>query len=189
VDGGARSVLGAAIPRPRRSSRSRKAGTAAVGDAFGELLRTIRKVKARGLAAGGSDVQSVRHLLLQTVVEEGPLRAGVLAAHVESDASTVSRHVAALVRSGLLTRRADQGDGRSSLLTLTDAGRAVAAEIQQASAQFYAQTLAGWQIDELYQFADLLDRFIAAYDQTYDAWMADHTTLSPIRSRPEGRKA
>ena len=59
--------------------------------------------------------------MLKCLQTEGPLRAGALADCLQSDPSTVSRQVAALVKDGLLERRADPDDGRASLLVLTDA--------------------------------------------------------------------
>ena len=106
----------------------RTAAVASVTDSFIDLQRTVRRSKARLLAAAGNDVESATHLLLHTVESEGPMRASALAASVHSDLSTVSRQVGALVGRGLLERRADQRDGRACVLAVTDAGRAAIAE-------------------------------------------------------------
>src|SRR6266702_273697 len=89
---------------------------ASVSESFIDLQRTVRRSKARLLAAAGNDVESATHLLLHTVESEGPMRASALAASAQADLSTVSRQVAALVSRGLLERRADQVDGRACLL-------------------------------------------------------------------------
>src|SRR5579871_500748 len=53
---------------------------ASVAESFTELLRTVRRWKARLLAAFGDDLESATRLLLHTVESEGPMRASALAA-------------------------------------------------------------------------------------------------------------
>jgi DNA-binding MarR family transcriptional regulator len=154
------------------------AGVATVADAVTGLLRTVRRSKARLLAAAGDNIDSAAQGLLRTAAAEGPLRASALAAAVHSDLSTVSRQVAALVTHGLLERRADPVDGRASLLVVTAAGQAVIAEHEHARAAFFEQVLSGWKPGELSQFAGLLRKFTADYDTTHTLWMTDATRHS-----------
>jgi DNA-binding MarR family transcriptional regulator len=151
----------------------RTAGVAAVTDSFIDLQRTVRRSKARLLAAAGNDVESATHLLLHTVESEGPMRASALAASVHSDLSTVSRQVGALVGRGLLERRADQRDGRACVLAVTDAGRAAIAEHERGRQAFFDEVLTGWDADELRQFGQQLERFTAAYDRVHAARVGD----------------
>ena len=165
--------------RRRRAPGARRGGTppvrrspdavASVTESFIDLQRTVRRSKARLLAAAGNDVESATHLLLHTVESEGPMRASALAASVHSDLSTVSRQVAALVGRGLLERRADQLDGRACLLAVTDAGRAAIAEHEQGRQAFFDEVLTGWSTEEMRQFAQQMERFTAAYDQVHAA--------------------
>ena len=74
-----------------------------------------------------------------------------------------------LVGRGLLERRADQLDGRASLLAVTDAGRAAIAEHEQGRQAFFDEVLTGWSTGELRQFAQQLERFTAAYDHVHAA--------------------
>jgi DNA-binding MarR family transcriptional regulator len=145
--------------------------TTGVGDAVIELLHTVRRSKARQVAAAGSDVESATQALLRTVASDGPMRASALATCVQSDLSTVSRQVATLVGQGLLERQADQLDGRASLLHVTTEGQAVVAEHEHARAAFFGEVLDGWSPAEQDQFAHLLTRFTTAYDQTHSRWM------------------
>ncbi len=101
------------------------------------------------------------------------MRASALAVSAQSDLSTISRQVAALVTRGLLRRQADPVDGRASLLEVSDAGRAVIADHEHARIAFFEQVLRGWSPDELGQFVGLLDRFTSAYDTTHTHWMTD----------------
>jgi DNA-binding MarR family transcriptional regulator len=143
----------------------------AVADEVLDLMRTVRKAKARMAADAGGDVESATRLLLHTVAAGGPARTSALAASVHSDLSTVSRQVAALVTAGLLERRADPADGRACLLALTPAGEAAVAEHLAGRAAFFAQVLDGWTEDEMGQFSGLLARFTASYDQVHAAWV------------------
>ena len=157
---------------PGHTGRGRPAAVNAVADGMLNLVRTVRKSKARMMADASGDVDSATQLVLHAVAIEGPVRTSALASSVQSDLSTVSRQVAALVAEGLLERRADPVDGRACLLALTPAGEAAIAEHERGRAAFFAQVLDGWTDDELRQFSGLLDRFTAAYDEVHAAWIS-----------------
>jgi DNA-binding MarR family transcriptional regulator len=160
---------------------------ASVADSFRELQRTVRRSKARLLAAAGDDVESATQVLLHAVAAEGPMRASALAASVQADLSTVSRQVAALVSRGLLERQADQCDGRASLLAVTGAGRAAVAEHEQGRQAFFDAVLAGWGTEEMRQFARQLERFSGTYDHVHTTWVAEQTRQPDGRPRARGR--
>jgi DNA-binding MarR family transcriptional regulator len=149
----------------------RPEAVASVTESFIDLQRTVRRSKARLLAAAGNDVESATQMLLHTVRAEGPMRASALATSVQSDLSTVSRQVAALVGRGLLERQADQLDGRASLLAVTGAGLAAIAEHEQGRQAFFDDVLTGWSAEEMRQFARQLERFTASYDHVHAARM------------------
>ena len=129
--------------KKRRRNASRPDTVASVAESFVGLQRTVRRSKARLLAAASNDVESATQVLLHTVAAEGPMRASALAASVQADLSTVSRQVAVLVSRGVLERQADQLDGRASLLAVTEAGRAAVAEHDQGRQAFFDEVLAG----------------------------------------------
>jgi DNA-binding MarR family transcriptional regulator len=164
---------------PRQSPGGHPEAVASVTESFIGLQRTVRRSKARLLAAAGNDVESATHLLLHTVNSEGPMRASALAASVHADLSTVSRQVTALVGRGLLERRADQLDGRASLLAVTSAGRAAIAEHDQGRQAFFDEVLTGWSAEELRQFAQQMERFTAAYDRIHTARMDRRAAARP----------
>src|SRR5262245_11500612 len=84
------------------------------------MAKQQASVAVRLSKLGGFDRSAF--ILLKNLIHMGPSRSSALAAAVHSDPSTVSRQVAALVRDGLVERRADQDDGRASLLAATPAG-------------------------------------------------------------------
>jgi DNA-binding MarR family transcriptional regulator len=173
-----------AVAGSRRPAQGRLDAVASVTESFIDLQRTVRRSKARLLAAAGNDVESATHLLLHTVESEGPMRASALAASVHADLSTVSRQVAALVGRGLLERRADQVDGRASLLAVTGAGRVAIAEHEQGRQAFFDDVLTGWSTRELRQFAQQMERFTAAYDHVHSAVVSRRAVLpdSPLEA-------
>lgn len=94
---------------------------------------------------------------------EGPQRAGDIATAFGSDPSTISRQVSALVRTGLVERRADPGDGRASLLAATDEGVRVIETERRRRARVIASVLGDWSPDDRAALTGLLTRFLDDY--------------------------
>ncbi|GAA2693841.1 MULTISPECIES: MarR family winged helix-turn-helix transcriptional regulator [Actinoplanes] len=82
-----------------------------------------------------------------------------LAADNALDPSTISRAVAALVRTGLVARSADPADGRASTLHLTDQGRDVLDAAQAHYETRFAAALRDWSPQEITDFTAALQRF------------------------------
>jgi DNA-binding MarR family transcriptional regulator len=158
---------------PTGSSGPDRADVTAVADNFVTLMRTFTKARARMLAAAARDVEWSAHVLLKCLDNEGSMRAGALADCVHSDPSTVSRQVAALVKDGLLERRADPEDGRASLLVLTPKARAVLADHDQIRLDYFADMLVGWSPHDLRRFAEMLGRFADDYDNANSEWISE----------------
>lgn len=166
----------APAPAPARAPAPPE--VAAVADNFVALMRTFNRARARMLAAASHDVEWSSHVLLKCLHNEGSMRASAIADCLHSDPSTVSRQVAALVRDGLLERRADPGDGRASLLVLTQKADAVLAEHDQIRLAYFAEMLAGWDESELHQFATMLGRFTHDYDNANSDWISERISSS-----------
>ena len=167
---------------PRLSSALASPDVAAVADNVVALLRSFGKARARMLAAAAHDLEWSAHLLLKCIASEGQLRASEVAEYLGSDPSTVSRQVAALVKDGLLERRADQADGRASLLVLTSKARAVLAEHDQIRLQHFAEVLDGWSESDLRVFATMLARFTAAYEAQNAEWITERIATRSART-------
>lgn len=151
-----------------------QAAVTAVADSVRDLVRAVRKSKARMTADGrDDDGESATYAVLHMVAAGGPMRASELAACVHSDLSTVSRQAAGLVADGLLERRADPVDGRASLLALTAAGEAAVAAREAGRVAFFGRVLDGWTEDDLRLFARMVGRFTASYDQVHAAVIAE----------------
>ena len=86
---------------------------------------------------------------------------GDLAEDLAIDPSRASRIAAELVRKGFVRRQAAQGDGRKSLLELSDAGLAMMQMVKQAKSDSTARTFAAWAEDDIIAFAGFFTRFAA----------------------------
>lgn len=154
---------------------AKAAGVAVVADTVLDLMHSFTKVKAKMVESAQNDVEWAANVLLRSLGAEGPMRASVLAESVGSDLSTVSRQVAALVRSGLLERRADQVDGRACLLVPTDAGQDVIVQHDRARTDFFSRMLTDWNSEDLDQFGALLSRFTSDYSRMNREWLAERS--------------
>ncbi|MGE8216961.1 MAG: bifunctional helix-turn-helix transcriptional regulator/GNAT family N-acetyltransferase [Stenotrophomonas maltophilia] len=117
--------LPAAVDRVRAFNRfyTRYAGALEAGLQHGELRRTQVQV-------------------LFELAERDDVTAAVLCRYLDLDAGYVSRLLGALESRGLVARRPATHDARASVLALTDAGRAVFAQLDAATAEATAGVLA-----------------------------------------------
>src|SRR2546430_9177235 len=113
-------------------------------------------IGARISKLGGFDRSAI--ILLKTLAALGPSRSSALAAAVHSDPSTVSRQVAALVRDGLVERRADQDDGRASLLAATPAGLSLLEEQRKRMGRSVAPGVQKWAAEGLGRVVGVVER-------------------------------
>jgi DNA-binding MarR family transcriptional regulator len=88
-----------------------------------------------------------------------PGMVGEVGAALGVDQPRASRLVARAVEQGLVVRQADQQDGRRTLLTLTDQGRAVLAGAHTSRRQAFARAMADWPEADKATFARLLTSF------------------------------
>ncbi|MFP5069365.1 MarR family winged helix-turn-helix transcriptional regulator [Pseudonocardia nantongensis] len=134
-----------------------------------ELFQLVRQVK-RSAERHRPEmiVDMAGYHLLAHLHLGGPQRAGEIAAFFHSDPSTISRQTAALVRTGLVERRADPDDGRASLLAATDDGVRVIETERRRRARVIAEVLAGWDAGDRDSLTTLLARFLDDY-QNYEA--------------------
>ena len=96
-----------------------------------KLRQLMRRVTRHyDLEVGKTGLKGTQYSLLSYVVKLGPLRPGDLARQMKVDASTLTRNLKPLVAAGWL-EMAPGSDGRSRLVSVTDAGREKRAEAQR----------------------------------------------------------
>ncbi len=100
--------------------------------------------------------------LIAVIAEGEGLTQQALGAATRMGKVTVSRAAVALVERGLIERRANPGDQRSHLLSLTREGRALYDSVAPKALALEAEIFAGFSRAELGAFAAMLDRIEAA---------------------------
>jgi DNA-binding MarR family transcriptional regulator len=128
------------------------------------LGRIRERTNAQVAAASGGEIEAASYGILFRLLSDGPMRSGALAELLFSDASTISRQAAALVKRGLIERRADPADGRASVLAVTDAGRELADSLRERRNTMLDAMLSHWNDDEREQLATMLRRFVDDYE-------------------------
>ena len=136
----------------------RLAAAADLGSQCTRFIRLVRKIGANLTFQRNDGIESAAYALLAVAVVAGPQRLTVLAEAVHADPSTVSRQTAALVRHGLLERRADPADGRASLLVATPDGVRVFEDNKRLRSQMLATALGEWSVTDLAALTVLLER-------------------------------
>ena len=142
-------------------------------------MRTFNRARQQFLARARHNVEWSSQLLISAVVNDGPLRAGALAEMVQSDASTVSRQVAQLVKDGYLERRADPHDGRASLLVATAQGHELHRDHMQVRNEHFRRMLDQWSERDVRRFSALLHRFTDDFLNSKKDWFDEDA--EPVR--------
>src|SRR4051812_33904981 len=120
----------------------REAAVRELSEQVPRFMRLVHALKTQAAKNDSGDRAAL--VLLFPLVRLGPLRQGALAELVHADPSTVSRHVAALVERGLVTRMADETDGRASRLVVTDAGHAELEQLRRERQAHVERATGGW---------------------------------------------
>lgn len=106
----------------------------------------------------GVDVDRSGIIILTTLERLGPMRMSDLAAEIGLDRSTISRQVAAVVRSGYVQKLDDSSDARASQLQLTARGHAARRKLAEAWSAIVRELIVDWSADDQAQLGRLLGR-------------------------------
>lgn len=141
------------------------------------LTRIIRRAKQRPaheqlMAAAGLSIERAAFAVAK-LCEDGPVRLSDIAAKLDVNVSTISRHVQQLERDGLLRRAEDPRDRRAAMLHLTEAGRSALDRAWAARRAALVRLLDGWGPDDRRRFAELLSRFAGELDGAMEATIRD----------------
>jgi DNA-binding MarR family transcriptional regulator len=127
-----------------------------------DLLMALFSVMRRLRTAGpGEEVDLPSMYVLYQVLLRPRVRVSVVAGEVGLDASTVSRHVTALVKLGYLTRTTAEDDKRAAALALTERGREVVEKVTRSRAQLCQDVFADWSADDRRRCVAYALRFVA----------------------------
>jgi DNA-binding MarR family transcriptional regulator len=120
-----------------------------------DLYRVVRRLR-RLSDPQHQDVTTM--LLLHRLACAGPTRPSDLAADVQLDLSTVSRHARSLADAGMVSRDPDPQDGRSLLLALTERGAQEMSAAFRRREQLITRATADWDSADVQILGRLLAR-------------------------------
>lgn len=139
------------------------AGRYAVGDSVGYLLHQLVLSMRRQitLAMAEHDLTAAQWYPLWKLHRDGPCGAQELSRDMEMDAGAMTRLIDRLVAKGLVGRARSSTDRRVTTLSVTPAGRAVAAGVPDVLAKVNNAYLRGFDRDEWETLKGLLRRMLA----------------------------
>lgn len=120
------------------------AAVVALGDLIGKINRDEAAARLKVLGA----------------IADSPQLGRDVAAELGIDPSTVSRHLAALSREGLITHHDDLGDRRARPVMATDSGRKMYVDDLHARISRIDGAISGWSVEERDQLSTLLARLV-----------------------------
>jgi DNA-binding MarR family transcriptional regulator len=130
----------------------------------GRLRLVIARTARRLRQEAGTALSPSQGAALATIECRGPLTPSEVAAIERIQRPTATRILTRLEEAGLIERAADPADRRSSLLTITPAGRALLRRQRTRKNAFLAQRLDGLDAEEL----ATLDRAAAILERTLE---------------------
>lgn len=120
------------------------------------FTRIGRRLKAK---QPGDTIDHSAHVALFVLRCSGALRLSDLAARMELDASTASRHVRALEQLGLVRRSPDPDDGRAFRVELTEQGIEQWESSARRRMELLSAAMDGWSEEDVATFERLMTRF------------------------------
>ena len=138
--------------------------TNSVPDLAGRLRLTIARTARRLRQETGTELSPSLTAALSTIERHGPLTPGEVATRERIQRPTATRVLARLEEQGLIDRMPDVRDGRSSLLTASEAGRDLLAELRTRKTAFLAARIEDLDDEDratLERAADILERMLA----------------------------
>lgn len=123
------------------------------------ITRTSRRLRQEA----GTALSPSQSSALASIDRHGPLTPSELADRERIQRPTVTRLLVRLEAAGLIARAADPADGRSSLITVTPAGRALLRELRLRKDAFLARRLEVLDADDratLDRAAAILERLL-----------------------------
>lgn len=133
-------------------------GAAEVLDLVHTVMHQYRSLQYQVLRDGPHDVTHMESKVLAFFRRHAGATQSDLASHSGRDKAQLARLIKGLRERALLAGAEDAADRRSVSLSLTAAGRAVLATLQQQSKRLEARAVAGFSAAERQQLAALLQR-------------------------------
>jgi DNA-binding MarR family transcriptional regulator len=131
------------------------------------FARRAEQTRLGGLGQARNSMDRAAYLLLNRLDQSGPMGVKALASGMGIDSSTVTRQVAPLVDSGLVTRTTHPEDGRAVVLKLSPHGLARLEQVRSSRRELMAVLTDEWSEEEREIFCTLLTRFNTAMHEVH----------------------
>ena len=105
------------------------------------ISRLARRIRAERAAGGLPELSDTQFAALATLVRQGAMTPGELAAHEKVQPPSMTRVIAVLEERGLLTRAPHPADKRQVALTATAAGRNLVEQVRRLREAWLARRL------------------------------------------------
>ncbi len=123
-----------------------------------ELAFLVRRLEA-ARRKYHDGLERAHYLLLLLLEGEKRQSVGSLAEHVNLDASTVTRQIAAMKQAGLVEKHGNPDDRRGGFVAITAAGREAIAEVRARRLERVERGFHDWRDSERQEFARLMAKF------------------------------
>ncbi|MEE1807056.1 MarR family transcriptional regulator [Streptomyces sp. BE133] len=151
------------MDKAETSARERRASLDALARAAYSLSAADARLRGRATRTPGA--LSLTHArALRVLAEEGPLSVKKLAERTETTGPAATQLVNGLERADYVTRQRPEGDRRSVVVTLTDAGRQRHNERERTLAEALNETLSDLDIHALGAATETLRGLALIYD-------------------------
>jgi len=151
-------------PAGTADTPERSAAWEEVERATSELYRATRSRVKEMARRFDPPLTPLGFVVLQSIWEEGPVRAGAVSAAIGLDKSILSRQIVALRDAGLVVCQPDPDDRRATLLVSSAAAREQIAKLSRRSRDEHHRALSSWTTEDLATFARLLGMFNQSTD-------------------------
>jgi DNA-binding MarR family transcriptional regulator len=124
----------------RAAGPDRNTTEVAGDELFVSFLRLARALKS----VHPQDLEAPQSYILHMMCENDRVRLSDLAGMIRLDASTASRHIRSLEQLGYVERATDPADGRATLLSVTESGRAALEKQFEANRRRIKHIMRDW---------------------------------------------
>lgn len=126
-------------------------------DAYTSMMRSTTRIRTQIATYNGVDFTGLR--LLAHLIANGPSRPSDLAEELVVDPAIITRQSQVLLESGYVTRELNPADGRTTLLVVTELGKALSKSHADIRSEFFNEVFAGWSQSEIDSFANSIEVF------------------------------
>jgi DNA-binding MarR family transcriptional regulator len=132
------------------------------------LLRSLggRSAVAEVAERSGSDLPAASIALLEHLEVAGVQRVSRIAEYQKVGVPALTPRIKDLEAAGVIRRDVDPVDGRASLISLTDSGRATLAQIRAARCGILADALTDMELETMTAAAEALTRIAGAVERS-----------------------